>query len=147
MGAESEDVMEEEMEEERMEDETENRYEVNDELADAYGAPPVDEKDNQHSVIRKAMEKEDPTRVTFLTENELGRPVFSLRFYLDMEDLALHYGCNRIADYWKAKVINIAASGMSNKGFLMNLAATRKHDTTRRRVRPFQSDGVKGGEE
>ncbi len=80
-------------------------------------------------------------RTTFLTESELGRPLFSVRFLTDLYSNAKHYNLDRIMDYYWRKIQNITASGLSNKGFGLNIAVTHKRDTTRRRVREVQDEG------
>ena len=133
----------------------EDRMMTQQELAEAYGSPEPEEKQNQHSFLHKAaFLSGDTVRTTFLSESELGRPLFSVRFLLDMEDVSIHYldgfaekceGTNRIAIYFRNKVLNITDSGMSNKGFAMNLNVTRKMDTTRTRVKGNIENLQKGG--
>ena len=139
---------------EQAEDMAENQYELNQELQEAYGGPEHDEKLSQHAFLHKAaFESGDTTRTTWLSEWELGKPLFSVRFLLDMEDISHHYldpFCktlkvpNKIALYFKEKVHNITDSGMSNKGFAMNLNVTKKMDAVRRRVRELPPE-LKGG--
>lgn len=115
----------------------------NAEMQDAYGSPEADEKHNAHTFLDKAaFQSTDTIRTTFLTQDELGRPLFSMRFILDMEDVAKHYLDdlakkakidNRIAAYFKNKAFNMADSGMSREGFSMSLNVMKKIDTTRRR--------------
>ena len=149
--------IEEYQEEQKVEGEEsdEDRLAAQQEFAEAYGSPEPEEKQNQHSFLHKAaFSSPDTIRTTFLSETELGRPLFSVRFLLDMEDVSRHYldgfakecnGNNRIADYFLNKVQNITSSGMSNKGFAMNLNVTRKMDTTRTRVKGNIENLQKGG--
>ncbi len=119
------------------------------EFQEGYGAPEPEEKQNQFQFLNKAVfDSPDYTRTTFLTESELGRPLFNVRFLLDMHDISKYYldsmikamggepnKDNKIAGYFWEKIQNITGSGMSNKGFAMNLSVTKKMDTVRRRVR------------
>lgn len=113
---------------------------------EAYGYPEAEEKQNQHSFLHKAtFDSPDNIKTTFLQEGELGRPLFNVRFLLDIHDICLHYidplcdeaglgkENNKIAKYFWEKIQNIAASGMSNKGFAMNLNAMRKIEVARKR--------------
>ncbi len=136
------------------EESDEERFAAQQELAEIYGSPEPEEKHNQHTFLSNAVKAKDTVRTTFLSESELGRPLFSVRFLLDMEDVSRHYldifaiqcgGNNRIADYFLNKVQNITDSGMSNKGFSMNLNVTRKMDTTRTRVKGNIENLQKGG--
>ena len=129
------------------------------EFQNAYGSPEAEEKQNQFAFLNKAVFNtgtQVPT--TFLTESELGRPLFNMRFLLDLEDIAQHYLNplikqlggdpkidNRIAKYFREKIENIASSGMSRNGFVMNLSVTKKMDTIRRRVRDPPTKSTSGG--
>ncbi len=148
--------IEEYQEEQKVEGEEsdEDRLAAQQEFGEAYGSPEPEEKHNQHTFLSNAIKAKDTVRTTFLSETELGRPMFSVRFLLDMEDVSRHYldifakscgGENRIADYFLNKVQNITDSGMSNKGFAMNLNVTRKMDTTRTRVKGNIENLQKGG--
>lgn len=130
------------------------------ELMEAYGSPEPDERQNAHTFIHKAaFNSNDTVRTTFLNEWELGRPIFSIRFLMDMEDISIYYLApllkklkldpekhNSIAAYFREKIKNITDSGMSNKGFAMNLNVTRKMDSTRERLKnQNQIENLKGG--
>ena len=127
----------------------EDRFLQSQEFQEGYGHPQAEEKHNPHSFLHKAtFETSDTIKTTFLTEEELGRPLFSMRFLLDMEDIAKHYldplakkypgkdkeMGNKISNYFFMKALNMSNSGMSNLGFAMNLNVTRRMDTTRKRV-------------
>ena len=126
-------------------DQADDQYENVQELQELYDAPTPEEKQNAHSFLHKAaFDNLNTVRTTFLTESELGRPLFSVRFLLDMEDISKHYldplvkkfgGENRISIYFLEKIYNITNSGMSNKGFSMNLNVTRKMQSTRTKVK------------
>ncbi len=148
--------IEEYKEEQKVEGEEsdEDRMASQQEFAEAYGSPEPEEKHNQHTFLSNAVKAKDTTRTTFLSEQEIGKPLFSVRFLLDMEDVSHHYldgfaekygGENRISTYFFNKVQNITDSGMSNKGFAMNLNVTRKMDTTRTRVKGNIENLQKGG--
>lgn len=107
---------------------------------------------NQHTFIASSLDQENPEKITFLSESELGRPLFNIRFLLDLEDICKHYlddmceevnVLNKIALYFRAKIKNVADSGLSNKGFIQNMNVTRKVDMTRTRKRNL--DNLKGG--
>lgn len=149
--------LEEDMEDQKEED-MENQFDVTSDLQEGYGSPIPDEKHNAHAFLNKAaFIAEDTVRTTFLKEEELGRPIFTVRFMMDMEDVSHYYldsvlrslklnptEWNGISNYFKAKIQNVTHSGMSNKGFAMNLNVTQKKDMTRKRIRPPQ-DINKGG--
>lgn len=143
-------------EEEDNEDQIEEDSEIRQEFQEDYPAPEPEEKINQWSIIDKATKAPNTLRTTFLTEYELGKPLFSVRFYQNFHDLSRHYldpifkkrqldvdRDNLVASYFYRKVQNITNSGMSNKGFTMNLNVTNKRDTTRKRIREVTKDGGK----
>ena len=140
----------EEVQEDAAADADEDRMQRAQEFQEGYGYPTPDEKHNQHTFLSNAVKSEDTTRVTYLDKEELGRPLFSVRFLLDMEDVANHYlnpiadhlskykkdkiVKNKISQYFFMKVLNITDSGMSKEGFAMNLNVTKKMDTTRKKL-------------
>lgn len=152
----------EEMEDQKEDDALDNA-EFQQEFQEGYPVPTPDEKHNQHSFLYKAaFETPDTIRTTFLTESELGRPSFSVRFLSDLYDLSKYYldpilidlgkdpnKYNGIANYFWEKTQNITHSGMSNKGFAMNLNVTQRKDMTRKRIKSFSKDKdgkFKGGD-
>lgn len=149
------DIAQEEQTEDATEDSMEDQYLNNLGLAEAYGAPEPEEKMNPSTFLHKAAFSKDidVVRSTFLHPEELGKPLFTTRFMMKMEDISKYYlddicknlGVpNKIAQYFRADIINTAESGMSNKGFIANLNVTRRTDATKRRARiPIQNS--KGG--
>jgi hypothetical protein len=146
----------EETETENSEESTEDDQELRQELQEEYGSPIPEEKHNQWTTINTALRNPDTVRTTFLSESELGRPLFSVRFLLDMQDCAIYSlnnelesmgfeakSSNLIANYFWEKVQNITSSGMSNKGFTMNLNVTQRKDTTRKRIREVKKEDIK----
>lgn len=145
-----------EFQEDMADDQQEDQFDNTQEFQDAYGSPEPEEKQNQHSFLHKAAYgTEDTVRTTFLNQEELGRPLFAIRFLLDLEDISKWYlddyaklygkhEINRVSDYFNQKVKNITDSGMSNDGFSMKLNVTKKIDSVRRRVRG-NVENFKGG--
>ena len=142
------------MQEEAADDAAQDNFENTAEFNEAYGSPEPEEKQNQHSFLHKsAFDASDTLRVTNLNEFELGRPMFNIRFLLDMEDiskfyldeLAKEHGIdNKIAQYFRDKIINITDSGMSKDGFTANLNVTKKMDTIRKKVRENPLENLQG---
>lgn len=138
----------EDMEDEMQEDMVEDNFEMNQELQEQYGSTVGDPKYNQHIFLhRAAFESDDTVRTTYLTESELGRPVFSVRFMMDLYKIAELNGLPLIAGYFREKIQNVTHSGMSNKGFAMNLNVTQKRDIAKKRIRDVatQTNIQKGG--
>ncbi len=140
---------------------TEDSFLDQQEYMEAYGHPQPEEKINQHAFLNKAaFDTHNTIKTTYLTIEELGRPLFNVRFLMDMEDIAKHYLDpfislfeeekekkvveNKIANYFLMKAYNISESGMSHEGFTMNLNVMRQVQMTRRRERnPLEN--LKGG--
>jgi len=146
-----------EFQEDMAEEGEEDRMDNTQEWQEGYGSPEPEEKQNQHSFLHKAAYGGgDTVRTTFLSQEELGRPLFNIRFLMDLEDIskwylddyAKKYGVgkmNRVSDYFLQKINNITDSGMSNDGFAMKLNVTKKIDSVRRRVRS-NVENLKGGQ-
>ena len=147
------------MQEDAADDSQEDQYRNQQEFAEAYGSPEPEERHNQHTFLSKSIEAKDTVRVTYLDEQELGRPMFSVRFLLDMEDISKLYlddlanelsikeqeVLNKVADYFRQKILNITDSGMSKDGFTALLNVTKKLDTVRKKVRVNNLENLKGG--
>ncbi len=147
------------MQDEIAEDAADNQREDSAEWQEAYGSPEPEEKHNQHSFLANAVRAQDTVRVTYLDEWELGRPMFNVRFLLDMEDISKFYldemaeelskkekpVFNNVANYFRQKLLNITDSGMSKEGFTALLNVTKKMDTTRKKVRVNNIENLKGG--
>ncbi len=153
----------EEMQEDQSQDTFDDQQFMQEEYKQGYPVPEPEERLNAHNFLNKAaFSATDTVRTTWLSESELGRPLFNIRFLLDMEDIskyyldaviekltkAGHFGKNnkvdnKIANYFRAKIGNITDSGMSNKGFAMNLNVTRKMEARRERIKNLEP--VKGG--
>ena len=135
------------------EDTDEEQSLTNQEIQDAYGHPEPEERHNQHTFISNSLHQPNPEKVTFMTQSELGTPLFNMRFLLDIEDICKYYldeiakdlqVDNKIAEYFREKVKNISDSGMSNDGFLQKLNVTKKMEATRERIRNLDPK-MKGG--
>lgn len=144
------------METDRLQDIEDDRLLTNQEFQEGFGPGLPDEKHNAHTFLNKAtFESPNTLKTTFLSEPELGRPDFSVRFLQSIktvaEDLINPLAKeldlqNGIAHYFKEKIENITSSGMSNKGFSMNLNVTRRMDA--RRERSIQNlEPMKGGKQ
>ena len=108
-------VMQEAMEEQQ-EDAMEDQMDMTAEMQEMYGSPEPEQKYNQHTFIHKAVfDSNDTVRTTYLAKEELGKPLFTVRFMLDMEDVSKYYldslltsiklepsQSNGIANYFKA---------------------------------------------
>ena len=140
--------MDEDDEEDEQEEAIEENMELSQEIQDAYGAPEPDAKHNQYTYLHKAsFDSDDTVRTTFLHEGELGRPLFTVRFLLDLYKMAMYDDLDKIAAYYREKVQNITHSGMSNKGFAMTLNVTQRKDVQKKRMRDNSNlKNQKGGE-
>lgn len=140
------------LQEDEVEDTQQDQFLNQQEFQEAYGSPEPEQKYNQHAFLANSLVFDSPEKVTFMSESELGTPLFNLRFLLDIEDISKYYLdkmageleiTNKIAEYFREKIKNISDSGMSNKGFVQNLNVTKKMEATRQRVRNLPD--VKGG--
>jgi len=125
-------------------EDAENRAEINAEVAESYGAPEFDEKTNQFTIIKKAISAKDSLRTTYLSKGELGRPMCSTRFYIDVSKLCKIYNAPMVERYFRNKSATITDSGMSNEGFTMKLNVTSRRDVNRKNVKKTDSVDQRG---
>lgn len=147
--------MEEDMQDDQREDMSDDQQDSQLEFQEGYGDWPVEEKHNTHSFLNKAAFVSPETlRVTNLSPEELGMPVFNVRFLLDMEDISEFYLAdlcekqdipNKIGDYFRQKIKNITDSGMSKEGFTMMMNTTRNINMARTKKKE-RIDNLKGGQ-
>ena len=143
----------EEMEEDTREDVADDQQDSQMEFQEGYGPPDPEERHNAHTILSKAISAQDTLRTTDLDKDELGKPIFNVRFLLDMEDIAdfylaelceEHKMINKIAEYFRQKIVNITDSGMSKEGFTMKLNTTRNVNVERTK-RKVSIDNLKQG--
>lgn len=90
--------MEEEMQDMK-DDDQQDQFENSMEFHEGYGPPEQEERRNAHTFLhRSVFEEDDTVRLTNLDQEELGRPLFNVRFLLDMEDIAKFYLDEEILD-------------------------------------------------
>jgi len=130
--------MSEEEQEDNQYDEAEQRAEINAETAEAYGSPTPEEKINQFKIISDALKSKENIKTTWLKEEELGKPMFSTRFYLDCASISNTFGSPLVEEYFRNKTQNIASSGMSREGFTMKLNVTNRREVNRKNQRSFK---------
>lgn len=124
-------------EQDNLYNEAEERADANMDVSEDYGSPSVPEKLNQFTILKDAIHSKDNVKTTYLTTKELGRPQFSVRFYMNCKSISDTFNSNLISNYFKDKIQNITGSGMSNEGFAMKLSVTNKRDVTRKHVSKF----------
>lgn len=143
----------EDLKEEQLEEDNDDRNDLSKEDIEAYGYPEAEQKTGASEYLwESAFKSKDTLRTTFLTEGELGRPLFTVRFLLDMVSIAKFYIDpiatdldmeNKIAHYFGEKRENVTSSGMSNQGFSPLLSVTKKMDITRKKTKG-NIDNLKG---
>ena len=129
--------IDEEAQEERMETDQELREELSDDDIDAYGYPKQAENLDNIKFLKDVSKSDDTIRTSLLTKGELGVPLFSVRFYLKLEQMTRLRGEEKygiIADYMRHKAFLTTDTGLSREGFLMGLAVTKRKETTKKRA-------------
>lgn len=130
-----------------------NQYEWGEAMGDGIGVPSPEKQYNQHAFISESLGQNSPEKITFLTQSELGNPLFNMRFLLDMEDICIYYlnklvkkynSRDLISPYFRAKIKNVADSGLSKEGFIQNMNISKRLDV--KRTRPNAIDNLKGGQ-
>lgn len=125
--------MDEEEIEEKREEEQELLEDMKEDDAGSYGLPEVEKNYEKFKFLTDVKESQDTVRTTFVTREELGRPLFSLRFYINLEKMARLKAYNLVADYLHHKAITTTDTGLSSEGFLMNLAVKKTTEKLKRK--------------
>lgn len=132
MVSEEEEEIMEEAEEEAERDESKKEQEEEEErIAAAYGYPLEKERPSAFAFFNKVLEKPDSSKVSNLTTDELGGTRLSVRDYQSMALFSAFLGHDKVARYFAGKSEITLATGLSKKGFLMNLVVTQKKERTK----------------
>jgi hypothetical protein len=124
---EKEDMTEEEIAEMK-DDEREERDEaVKTEEAD-YGYPTPLIKPSAFQLFSKVMDTIDSSKTSFLTNEELGGTRLSVRDYQTLGWFAEIRDQKKLAQYLYGKAEVALKTGLSRKGFFMNLAVTQRRE-------------------
>lgn len=133
----NEDVedMKEDLLEEQKEEERELLEDMKEEDAEAYGVPEAEEKHDRFKFLTEIRDGDDTIRTTYLTKTELGVPLFSVRFWLNLQLLAELKKYKIISDYLYNKALVTTHSGLSREGFLVNTTVTKRKEMTKHRAK------------
>ncbi len=134
---------EEEQAEEKKEEDQELMEELREEDAEAYGVPEPEQKYERFKFLTEAREMDDTIRTSYLTKSELGFPLFSVRFWLNLELLAALKKYDILRKYLNDKALVTTHTGLSREGFLMNTAITRRKEGIKSKIKP--QEVVKSG--
>lgn len=136
----------EEQFEDELEDDAIENYEADKDLredvaeappgySDMYGAPSEQEQHNLHSFLTGVLKADDRIKTSFLTVPELGKPVFSVRFWLNIASYSKLKGFDLVHNYAIQKAKNTTDTGLSREGFIINTSVTQKKVRARHRYR------------
>lgn len=120
---------EDELEEENKEENLEEDVELQQELQELDSGPHPESEDapNVLNFLNKVLESPDRFKTAYLTWEELGKPTFSTRFWLNLsntcEDL---FGMKRVAAYCNMKARITTDTSLSREGFMITTSVTQK---------------------
>lgn len=131
MVEEYEDMSDEEIAEEEREEVEEKEEELKDAEDSLGGYPPSIEKPSAFQFFSKAVDTRDSSKISNLTNEELGGTRLSVRDYQSMGWFAENIKQNKLAKYFYGKAEVTLSTGLSRRGFLMNLAVTQRKEMKR----------------
>lgn len=125
-----EKIAEEELREEAMDDDIEEQTDIQKEImeieqAGNYG----EEADNNSSLkfLRDVLTSPDRLKTAYLTWEELGKPTFSTRFWLNLSNTCEElFKMKLVADYCKKKAMITTDTSLSREGFIIQTSVTQK---------------------
>lgn len=138
---ETEEEMKEDLIEEDIEAQNELREELSEEDAEAYGITEPEKQYDRFKFLTEVRELPDTIRTSFLSKQELGSPLFPVRFWLNLEILARLRGYKLVGDFLLKKALITTHSGLSKEGFLLNTAITNRREALRKKSRIKQETG------
>lgn len=95
-------------------------------LSESPSAPMPEEKHNVHTFLFRVATADDTTKVGFLTKEELGNALHTVRTYKDVGHIANHIvGSPFLAAYFNGKSEIVTSTSLSREGFLPKLAVTQ----------------------
>jgi len=88
---------------------------------------------DKYLFLNNVKESDNTIKTSFLTKAELGKPLFPVRFWLELATYAQLKGYDIVKDYCIDKAKNITDTGLSNEGFLLGLVVTKRRETALQR--------------
>lgn len=134
-----EDEIEDEMEEEKVaatQEEIDLREDLTDD--DNPGAPKPDPAFERYKFLTEARDNSETIRTSFVTKEELGVPLFSIRFWLDLELIATQKKLELLKRYLHGKALVTTDTGYSREGFFLNTSITRRRELARNKTKYSQ---------
>jgi len=125
-----EEEMSEEIDEDQREAAIEDDMETQDDLHDLEGSVvPVAQED--HNLLKflkdDVLESKDRYKTGYLTWEELGKPTFSTRFWLNLSNTCeVLFGFDTVARYCRSKAAITSDTSLSRDGFIITTAVTQR---------------------
>ena len=123
------EILEQEMIEEQKEDEYDEDAEIQEEYDELNpGAiPQPEEQRNVLTFLKDILEGDDRFKTANLTWEELGKPNFSTRFWLNLANACDKlFDMQLVAEYCKLKARITTDTSLSREGFIAQLAVTQR---------------------
>lgn len=133
-----EDELEQEIEDEKA-DQIEEDNDLREDLIDSQpGVPQQDPSYERFKFLTEVREIPETIRTSYLTHAELGVPLFSVRFWMNLELIAAQKEYKYLKKFLHEKATVTTTSGLSREGFLMNTAITRRRESSRNKTKYSQ---------
>jgi len=102
------------------------------------GVPQQDPYFDRMKFLTEVRDQPETVRTSYLTKEELGVPLFSVRFWLNLELIAAQKGYELLKLFLHNKTLATTHSGLSREGFLLNTAITKRRESARNRTKSIQ---------
>lgn len=125
-------LVDEQEAEDRLEEELETQRELQEDLSEEdareYGAPEPEQIFERFKFLTEVRDRDDTIRTGFVNEEELGRPLFPVRFWNNLKAIAKMHNYDIVSKYCRDKALNITSSSLSRDGFLLNTSVTKRKE-------------------
>ena len=91
---------------------------------------------DKYLFLNNVKESDNTIKTSYLTKTELGKPLFPVRFWMELATYAELKGYHIVKEYCISKAKNITDTGLSNEGFLLGLVVTKRRETAVKRKSP-----------
>jgi len=120
------DEIEEEQKEDALEEEMEAQQNAAENL-DSSEAPPQQDEQSVLKFLKEVLTSEDRFKTANLTGEELGKPNFSTRFWLNLSHTCEQlFGFDKVGEYCRMKARITTDTSLSREGFMVNTAVTQR---------------------
>ena len=120
---------EEEMKIQMLEEQQDFMDDIREEQMEEGMTPETEKILDKYKFLNEVKESDNTIKTSYVTKAELGKPLFPVRFWLEIASYAKLKNYDTIRKYCLEKANNITDTGLSNEGFLLGLVVTKRRET------------------